>query len=287
MTEAIKSLNKIVESKYTELTPRAKKLAEYVIANPEKAVFMTTRKLAKQVGVSEATVVRFVRQLEFSNYSSFISAIKTLIDTELTLIDRGKLIPPNLSEDAELERITYQDIENIRCMSKNLNLSEVKKVRKILINSESLHILGTRLSYAPAYYFGWLMAKLRENVHVHDASDKTNVDKIFFVSKKSTVIIVATSRYPNELINMGKLVKRLQLKMILLSDSESCPLVPFADYTLLAPQGGIPFLGNPASMMTLINYLAHSLSSEMGSELKAHQEKLEQSYLENDILFFY
>jgi hypothetical protein len=39
--------------------------------------------------------------------------------------------------------------------------------------------------------------------------------------------------------------------------------------------------------MSLINYLVHTLAADMGAELKKHQEKLEQAYLENDILFNY
>ena len=86
---------------------------------------------------------------------------------------------------------------------------------------------------------------------------------------------------------MGKLAKRHQLKMILLTDSSSCPLVQFSDHVLIAPLKTIPFLGNPTSLISLINYLVHTLATDMGEKLKNHQEKLEQAYLENDILFNY
>jgi len=37
----------------------------------------------------------------------------------------------------------------------------------------------------------------------------------------------------------------------------------------------------------MINYLIHTLAADMGLALKNHQEKLEQTYPENDILFNY
>ena len=282
------SLNKVINKHYPELTSKGKILAEFVLSNPDKAVFMTTRKLAAAVGVSEATVVRFVRQLKYASYALFITALRELIDTELTLIDRNRLINPVVrSEDAELERITNQDIENIRAMSKNIDLSEVKKIRKILKESEAVYIVGSRLSYAPAHYMGWTMAKIRKNVSIFKGSDRTTIDRLIYASQKSAVVVIATSRYPNELIRMGKLVKRYKLKLILLTDSSSCPLVQFSDHVLIAPLKTIPFLGNPASLISLINYLVHTLALDMGKELKNHQEKLEQAYLENDILFNY
>jgi len=288
MRKKITSLNKIINTHYSKLTSKGKMLAEYVLSNPDKAVFMTTRKLAAAVGVSEATVVRFVRQLKYASYALFIKALRELIDTELTLIDRNRLINPVVrSEDAELERITNQDIENIRAMSKNIDLSEVKKIRKILKESEAVYIVGSRLSYAPAHYMGWTMAKIRKNVSIFKGSDRTTIDRLIYASQKSSVVVIATSRYPNELIRMGKLVKRYKLKLILLTDSSSCPLVQFSDHVLIAPLKTIPFLGNPASLISLINYLVHTLAGDMGKELKKHQEKLEQAYLENDILFNY
>jgi DNA-binding MurR/RpiR family transcriptional regulator len=282
------SLNRIIKKHYPELTSKGKILAEFVLSSPEKAVFMTTRKLAAAVGASEATVVRFVRQLDYASYALFIMALRELIDTELTLIDRSRLADSVVrSDDAELKKITNQDIENIRAMMKNIDLSEVKKVRKILKESEAVHIIGSRLSYAPAHYMGWTMAKLRMNVTILSGSDRTTIDRLIFASEKSAVVIIATSRYPNELIRMGKLVNRRKLKLILLTDSPSCPLVQFSDHVLIAPSKTIPFLGNPAALVSLINYLVHTLAADMGKELKKHQEKIEQAYLENDILFNY
>ena len=282
------SLNNTIKKRYPELTAKGKQLAEFAVSNPEKAVFMTTRKLAAAVGASEATVVRFVRQLDYASYALFIIALRELIDTELTLIDRSRLADSVVrSDDTELERITNQDIENIRAMIKNIDLSEVKKVRKILKESEAVHIIGSRLSYAPAFYMGWTLAKTRKNVNIFSGSDRTTIDRLIFTSKKSVVVVIATSRYPNELIKMGKLVKRQKLKLILLTDGSSCPLIQFSDHVLIAPLKTIPFLGSPTSLMSLINYLVHALAADMGKGLKGHQEKLEQAYLENDILFNY
>ncbi len=282
------SLNLAIKKHYPDLTAKGKQLAEFTLSNPEKAVFMTTRKLATAVNVSEATVVRFVRQLGYASYGLFIEALKKLIDTELTLIDRSRLADSFVrSEDAELERISNQDIENIRAMIKTIDLSEVKTIRKILKEAVAVHIIGSRLSYAPAFYMGWTLAKLRKNVNIFRGSDRTTIDRLIFASPKSAVVVIATSRYPNELIRMGKLVKRQKLKLILLTDSSACPLIQFSDHVLIAPLKTIPFLGNPTSLICLINYLVHSLAADIGDKLKPHQEKLEKAYLENDILFNY
>jgi len=282
------ALNKIINTRYPQLTVKGKKLGEFVLSNPEKAVFMTTRELAAAVGTSEATVVRFVRQLKFPSYALFIKALRDHIDTELPLIERSRITKPAVTtEEAEFERMIHQDVDNIKAMMQQVDFAQIKKIKKLLKTSEAVHIIGSRLSYTPAYYMGWILAKVRQNVHIYRGSDRTTIDRLIFASPKSVVVVIATSRYPNELIKMGKIAKRHNLKLVLLTDGTSCPLIQFSDHVLLASLKTIPFLGSPVSLMSLINYLVHSLSSDMGDKLKAHQEKLEQAYLENDILFNY
>lgn len=286
-------LNRVIEDQYPKLTAKGKKLADFVLTRPDKAVFMTTRQLAVTVGASEATVVRFVRQLNYKSYALFIKALKERIDTQLTLIERGRIVSSEASdaavrsEDAEFERLINNDIDNIREMSKSIDFKEVKKIRKLLKTSEIVHVIGSRLSYAPAHYMGWTLSKVRKNVHILKGSDRTTIDRLIFSPEKTAVVLIATSRYPNELVKIGKIVKRYNFKLILFTDSDSCPLIPFSDHVLIAPLKTIPFLGNPASMISLINYIVHTQAVAMGDKLKAHQEKLEQAYLENDILFNY
>lgn len=66
--------------------------------------------------------------------------------------------------------------------------------------------------------------------------------------------------------------------MILLADSASCSLVTLSDHVLVAQQQSIPVLGNPASLISLINSPVHSLAAEMGEKPTIHQQKLEQAY---------
>ena len=51
-----------MEEKYKKMSKGQKRLADYVTENYDKAVFLTAARLGEVVGVSESTVVRFVKQ---------------------------------------------------------------------------------------------------------------------------------------------------------------------------------------------------------------------------------
>ncbi len=286
MTKKPGFLQTTIHEKYGALTAKGRRLADFVLSSPDKAVFMTTRQLAAAAGTSEATVVRFVRQLGFENYAVFINTLRDFIDRDLTLVERGRMRHLVAgSEDAELDRLINQDIRNIRAMHKNIDPAVVQAVRSALKSAPAVYVIGSRLSYSSAHYMGWTMAKIRSNVCILNGSDRTSMDQMIFAPPGAVVVVIATSRYPNELIRLGKIPRRQGLCQILITDSAACPLVQFSDHVLIIPQKSIPFLGTPVSMISLIHYLLHTLASDMGDRLKHHQAKLDQAYLENDIWF--
>ena len=77
-----------ISSHRTDLTPKARLIGDYILNNPRKVIFMTTKELSKASRVSEATVIRFVYQLGYKGYGDFLQELRDIIDTELTLIDR-------------------------------------------------------------------------------------------------------------------------------------------------------------------------------------------------------
>ena len=51
-----------IEDRQGQFSKGQKRLADYVVENYDKAVFLTAAKLGEVVGVSESTVVRFATQ---------------------------------------------------------------------------------------------------------------------------------------------------------------------------------------------------------------------------------
>jgi DNA-binding MurR/RpiR family transcriptional regulator len=274
----------IVEHQHA-LTPKARILGNYILQNPRKAVFMTTKELAQTCQVSEATVVRFVSQLGYKGYGAFQQALRDFVDTELTMLDRTDLSGMHQPGADRLSRVIFEEMENLKLFLETVDMDALEKMVDFLETSHPIYVIGSRLSYTFAYYLGWSLTKIRSNVHILKGSDSTTIDWLTNASPESLVIIIATTRYPNELIRLGKMVRRLDQTLLVIADSALCPLTQFAHLSLIAPSKNIPFIGNPTTISCIANYLVQELASRNGHRLKAHQEKLEQVYYENDILF--
>jgi DNA-binding MurR/RpiR family transcriptional regulator len=286
MTE--KTSQTVMENIMTQmdsLTPKEKILGQFIIQNPRRAVFMTTKELSEVCKVSEATVVRFVSHLGYEGYGDFLQALRDIVDTGLTLPDRIDLSGPSGPGAELLHRVLLEEMNNIRQIYESVDLKVLESFVDHLAGSPSVYIVGSRLSFTFAYYLGWSLSKVRRAVHILKGSDSTVIDELTHASPDSLIIIIATSRYPNELIRLGKVVRRLGLTLLVIADSALCPLIQFAHQSLVVPSKSIPFIGHPTAISCMINYLVIALARLRGSDFINHQERLEQLYIENDILF--
>jgi DNA-binding MurR/RpiR family transcriptional regulator len=267
------------------LTPKGKLLGNFIIQNPRKAVFMTTKELSDACGVSEATVVRFVAQLGFGGYAEFLQALRDFVDSGLTLPDRVDL-PGMKGPGTDLfHRVVFEEMNNLRQFYESIDTGILDGFVKQLQESQHVYLIGSRISYTFAYYLGWSLTKIRKGVNILKGSDSTAIDWLTNAPDHSLVIIIAISRYPNELIKLSKVARRLQHTLLLITDSSLCPVLPFANLSLVVPSRSIPLIGYPTTICCIINYLVLDLVNRQNSELKGHQQKLEQMYMENDILF--
>jgi DNA-binding MurR/RpiR family transcriptional regulator len=275
----------IISQLKNQLTPKGRILADHIIKFPRKVVFMTTRELAGSCEVSEATVVRFVSRLGFGTYGQFQQALRDYVDTESTLLDRLDMTDSDAPESERFKRVVFQEMDNLKQLFKTVDMEMLDRVIVLLKNSPDLYVIGSRISYMFAYYMGWSLSRIRKNVRILKGSDTTTLDWLGMADPESVVVIMATSRYPNELIKVAKYAIRNGITLVLITDSVKCPLIQFAHESLIAPSRYIPFTGSSIAISCLINFISFELANLLGNEVKEHQKKVEQNYLENDIFF--
>jgi DNA-binding MurR/RpiR family transcriptional regulator len=274
-----------ISNKLDSLTPKAQTLGTYIMQNPSKAVFMTTKELAETCEISEATVVRFVSTLGYKGYSDFQNALKDFVNTGLSLPERAALKGLKEPGADRLHRGILEELNNLKYLYENINVQTMNEFVDHLDKSHTVYVVGSRLSYTFAYYLGWSLMKIRKGVHIVKGSDSTAFDMLTNAPHKSLVILTAATRYPNELIKLSKMIRRSEHTLLTMTDSNLCPVIGFSDLSLVVPASSIPFIGNVSGMLATIQYIVQELASRRGEELEKYQKEIEQVYLENDILF--
>ena len=126
-----------VKSAYATLRPSEQRVADQVLADPEKCTRCTIAELADQVQVSQPTVVRFVQALGFDGYRSF----KYCLLRDLKPWDRLEDLP--LKET----RIAGRLLEDAL---KFLSADDLSRAVRMLATARTIDIYGVENSVTPA-----------------------------------------------------------------------------------------------------------------------------------------
>ena len=167
-------MRKIVDQR-SSLTPRGRVLADFVLQNPRKVMFMRTKELASVCQTSESTVVRFVTQLGYQGYGDFIQALRDFVDTELTLLERVALTNLEGPGKERFRRIVFEEIDNLKQLYETMDLETMERVLECLEGSPRIFVIGSRLSHTLAYYLGWSLMKVRPNIQILKGSDSSSI----------------------------------------------------------------------------------------------------------------
>ncbi|CAG0940234.1 partial HTH-type transcriptional regulator HexR, partial [Anaerolineae bacterium] len=73
-----------IESRYDALTKREQRIATFLLSNHDQATFLTGSEIAKQVNVSEATVVRFAKSVGYKNFPELRRALQEIFRVKVT-----------------------------------------------------------------------------------------------------------------------------------------------------------------------------------------------------------
>jgi DNA-binding MurR/RpiR family transcriptional regulator len=272
-------------NKLDSLTPKGRIIGNYITQNPTKAVFMTIKELADACKTSEATVIRFIDSCGYKGYSDFQQNLKGFLDTGLSLLERGDLQGINKPGMNRLNNVVLDELSNLQHLYETIDIKKLEEAVNVITENSTIFVTGSRLSYTFAYFLGWSMTRIRKGVHTIKGSDTTSIDLLSNAPEKSLVIMFATTRYPNELIKLARFIRREGHTLLVITDNNMCPMIQFAQHFLQVPINSIAYIGNTSNMMCTIKYIVQELASRQGEALEKHQKKLEQLYLENDILF--
>ncbi|SMC69630.1 transcriptional regulator, RpiR family [Desulfocicer vacuolatum DSM 3385] len=272
-------------NKLDSLTPKGQIIGNYITQHPTKAVFMTIKELADACKTSEATVIRFIDSCGYKGYSDFQQNLKGFLDTGLSLLERGDLQGINKPGMNRLNNVVLDELSNLQHLYETIDIKKLEGVVNTISENSTVFVTGSRLSYTFSYFLGWSLSRIRKGVYTIKGSDTTSIDLLANAPEKSLVIMIATTRYPNELIKLARFIRREGHTLLLITDNNMCPILQFAQHFLQVPINSIAYIGNTSNMMCTLKYIVQEIASRQGEALEEHQKKLEQVYLENDILF--
>lgn len=119
-----------LESMMPFLTGKEKVLGEYILAHLQEILLLPLKELSAEAGVSEATVIRFVRKIGCDGYASFKLALSANLSADF-YNEHSDLILENVvptdSPDSILKKVSAFVIASIQSTMEQVDSEELEK----------------------------------------------------------------------------------------------------------------------------------------------------------------
>jgi DNA-binding MurR/RpiR family transcriptional regulator len=228
-------LTKISQSKPT-MRPAQLMVAEFVLKNPDRAASSTIAELAKVIGTSTASVVRFCDAIGYSSFTDFRLAISVAserrrVARETFSIDKDE-IDPNDSMQEVVAKTVFHEVEAIQQTGGNLDFATLEKVVNLITEARRIEIFGLGSSYLATQ-------DLRQKLHrigmfAFEAPDNHQaITSSALMDERDVGIVFSHSGETPETLEVLRIMKNNGAKTVAITNFPNSPIAQVADYNLI------------------------------------------------------
>jgi DNA-binding MurR/RpiR family transcriptional regulator len=261
MHETVKKeiLEQIIRLRPT-LSPKKRRVADFMMEDYKRLFLMSAKEIAHKCKVSEPTITRFVMDLGFSGYGEFEHYLKGLLRIELTSVERLIKAGKELDNASILEAYRQNTIVNLANMVQSVSEQEIRNLAQMIHRAESILVAGYKASATLAYYFGYLLKKIKEGVIIDTAYSGDNLDAISLHGESLLVFAIAFPRYPQRIIELVEYTKTYNATVVCISDSLKSPVVNLSDHYFIIDMDGFSFIDPFSHIITFLGALIHEIA---------------------------
>ncbi len=280
MTQNI--LSQITE-KLPGLSKSHKLIGRYIIDNSECAMNLTATKLGEEIGVSESTVVRFANELGYKGYPELQKALRTLIKTKMTSVQRIDISDSMIGEDV-VKDVMMNDIENLKTSVDNLDREQFEKASEIITNASSVYIVGVRSSSMLANFLYYYLDLIMDNVHLVMTTGAGEIfEQLRRIKDNDVIIGITFPRYSSRTRECLEIAKKCGADIVAITDNEGSPVASIANSVLYVKSDMASFVDSLVGPLSVINALIVSVGRKKKDSLKNTFRRLEELWEEFDV----
>ncbi|MCE5168779.1 MurR/RpiR family transcriptional regulator [Paenibacillus profundus] len=243
----------LTRSMYPSLTKTEKKIADYVLKDPDSVLYATVTDLAEKADAGETSVLRFCRNLGFKSYQDFkLSLAKDLVTP---LKHQESQIEENDELSIVAQKMTMENIASLEYTLSLLNMNELQKAVDAILKAQRLFFMGVGSSAMTAMDAQYRFMRLG---FVGEAVIDPHVMAMnaTLMSSNDVVFGISTSGSTKDLVDTVRLAKENNVYFICLTSHAKSPITKYADSILLIRSRETPLQGGAfSSKMAQIHVL--------------------------------
>ncbi len=258
---------KRIESHYEQLSPNARRIANYLQQNPLDVLNTSVAEIADVTQASKATVSRFFRQLGYDSHQDVKKELRTIRAA-------GYPLPMSNTDNNYI----HQEMERISQTWDSIKTQDIDTLVESIVSASRITLIGFRNSYPVALHFRQQLLQIRDKVRILPQPGQTVGEEIQDAKDDELFIIVGFRRRPKI---VGHLINKLQNRnLVLLSDPSAQIYRSKVSQLLICQLGQELPLDSYAAPMSVISVVCNAVMSKMKSSSTGRIKEISTVYQE-------
>lgn len=260
-----------IQSNSVSLSPALKRIATYVSGAPEAVIYQTITELSEQSKSSEASVIRFCRDLGFSSFADFKMALALDLNNREK---RGRRHDPDAG--GFVAQYGHKAVAAIDDTAALLNEDALKASVKALAKGSRIDLYGVGASSVTASYGEYRLLRLGARAHVF-SDMHLGIMSASQLDKQDVALCISSSGSTVDTVKAAKIAKERGATVIALTNTGKSPLASVADITLVASSPESPLTAGKLASKIGQLFILDILFGELASGKKSFETAFQQT----------
>jgi len=279
MQESVTCLG-LIRSHYPSLTPAEQRVADFILNDPGKVIYMSVTELAEKCDVGDGTVVRFAHDIGLSGYQE----LKLILSRDLS--NSFEYVLEDVSPEGSLEdivrKITNRNLRAIADTTQLISIDSLNRAIEAIYKARRVEFYGVGASGFTAleakYKFlriGILCDALTDP-HLQAMSAST-------LNSRDVAIGVSHSGATKDTVDSIKVAKNAGVTTICITNFARSPITEFTDIVLLTASPEAPLASGAirsiVSQLHVLDLLFTGVAMRLGEQALRYTEMTAQAVL--------
>jgi DNA-binding MurR/RpiR family transcriptional regulator len=245
-------------TKVNSLNGAQKRLGHYLQTDSSALLLSNVGDLARAVGVSKATVVRFAKSLGYKGFPEFRRDIQQEMRRKLRAADRMEETFAELGNDENIfAKLIKRDIQLLEETLQAASFPDFHKAVEIILRARKVFLIGLNASMALACLLHFRLVRVKKDAHWIFLTGGTSLlEQLAFMNETDVLIAIDFLQVPREVQTGLQHAKKVGASILGITDFPTSPIARAADVCLYAKRGLHTTVNSLTPAFSLVNALA-------------------------------
>lgn len=269
-------LEQRIKEKFEDLSPGHKLIAEKILYQPEKYTMLSISNCSEKLGVSNSSLSRFVRELDFESYSEFQLLLKSqLMDQFSPKTKMKQTLGKKGTIENRLQSEIMKDIESMSFALQTIDVEKFKEAVDLLVDAETIYIVGLGVSRSVVIFLEFRLRRMGVKQKALTVGGYEMLEHLTSMDSKDALIAISFQRSYDEVISAVMYAKEKQVPTLTITENRMSPIALNADVLVTLKRGPHDQLNSLAVPISICNALMLELNHYRQEQAMQNMENLE------------